>query len=62
MSYLRKQVIQRKPNGPQYIINTFIEKTKKELEPELCVMGQVLLDSIPIKQTELLRTKQVVSW
>jgi hypothetical protein len=52
----------RKPDGPQYIINTFIEKTKKQVEPELCVMGKVLIDSIPIKQTELLRTKRVVSW
>jgi hypothetical protein len=30
------------------------------MEPELCVMGEVLLDSIPTKQTELLSTKQVV--
>jgi hypothetical protein len=53
-------VILRKPDGPQYIITTFIEKAKKQLEPELCVMGEVFLDSIPTKQTELLSTKQVV--
>jgi hypothetical protein len=37
-----------------------MKKTKKKLEPELCVMEEVLLDSIPTKQTELLNTKQVV--
>jgi hypothetical protein len=60
ISYQRKQVILRKPDGPQYIINTFIEKPKKQMEPVLCVMGAVLLDSVPTKQTELLNTKQVV--
>ena len=29
-------------------------------EPELCVMGEVLLDSIPTEKSELLSTKQVV--
>ena len=48
------------PDGQHYIIRTFIEKTKKPLEPELCVMGEVLLDSIPTKQTDFLSTKQVV--
>jgi ribosome biogenesis SPOUT family RNA methylase Rps3 len=61
VSYQRKQVILRKPgpDGQHYIINTFIDRAKKPLEPELCVMGGVLLDSIPTKQTELLGTKQV---
>ena len=61
ISYQRKQVILRKPgpDGQHYIINTFIDRAKQPLEPELCVMGEVLLDSIPTKQTELLSTKQV---
>jgi hypothetical protein len=60
ISYQRKQVILRKPNGPQYIINSFTGKPKKKVEPELCVMGEVLLDSIHTEHTELLSTKQVV--
>jgi hypothetical protein len=75
ISYQRKQVILRKPgpdgrtdpHGQHYIINsisriiinTFVDRAKKPLEPELCVMQEVLLDSIPTKQTELLSTKQV---
>jgi hypothetical protein len=59
ISYQRKQVILRKPgpygridpDGQYYVINTFVDKGKKPLEPELCVMGEVLLDSIPTKQT-----------
>jgi hypothetical protein len=57
ISYQTKQVILRKLAEPQYIIHTFIEKPKKQMEPELCVIGEVLLDSIPTKQTELLSTK-----
>jgi hypothetical protein len=62
ISYQRKQVILRKqgPDGQHNIINTFIDKTKKPLESEFCVMGEVLLDSISTMQTELLSTKQVV--
>jgi hypothetical protein len=41
ISYQRQQVILRKPgpDGQHYIINTFIDKTQKPLEPELCVVG-----------------------
>jgi hypothetical protein len=60
ISHQRKQVILRKPDVPQYIINSFMEKPKKLVEPELCVMGEVLLDSNPTRQTDLLSTKQVV--
>ena len=59
ISYQRKQVILRKPDGPQYIITSYIAP-KKMKEPELCVMGEVLLDSIHTEQTELLSTKHVV--
>jgi hypothetical protein len=67
ISYQRKQVILRKPDpdgridpdGQHYVINFFVDRGKKPLEPELCVIGEVLLDSIPTKQTELLSTKQV---
>jgi hypothetical protein len=59
ISYQRKQVIFRKPDGPQYSINSFIGKPKKKVEPELCAMGEVLLDSLSTNHTELLSTKQV---
>jgi hypothetical protein len=55
--YQRKYVILKKPDGPQYIMNYFIEKPKRLVEPELCVMGEVLLDSISTSQTEVLSTK-----
>ncbi len=33
---------------------------KKMMEPELCVLGEVFLDSIPTEKSELLSTKQVM--
>jgi hypothetical protein len=47
------------PDGQHYVINSCVGRNKETLEPELFVMGEVLLDSLPTKQTELLITQQV---
>jgi hypothetical protein len=70
ISYQRKQVILRKPGpngridpkGQHYVINSCVGRSKEPLEPELFVMGEVLLDSLFTKLTELLSTKQVANW
>jgi hypothetical protein len=67
ISYQRKQVILRRPGpngsidpeGQHYVINSCSGKSKEIVEPELFAMGEVLLDSLVTKQTELLTTKQV---
>jgi hypothetical protein len=48
------------PEGQHYVINSCTGRSKEILEPELFVMGEVLLDSLATKQTLLLTTKQVV--
>ena len=39
------------PEGQHYVINSCAGRRKETLEPELFVMGKVLLDSLATKQT-----------
>ena len=66
ISYQRKQVILRRPgpngtmdpNGQHYVINSCSDQSK-DVPPELFAMGEILLDSLETKQTELLTTKEL---
>ena len=46
------------PNGQHYVINSCSGQSK-DVQPELFAMGEILLDSLETKQTELLTTKEL---